>query len=317
MKIFIEYIKYRLKSIFAFTLFTLIFAVIFSLYDIEKEAVIYSCMLCIAAGAVLCALDYITFKKRHAKLLELKNQILISMDEIPDVQNIIEYDYQTLLKELFSENRRIYNAAEKGMQDTVDYYTLWAHQIKTPIAAARLILQSDESKQNKELLAELFKIEQYVEMVLAYLRLGSNTNDFVIKKYNVDNIVKQALRKYASIFIKSKVSVKLDIPSDGNVITDEKWLEFCVEQILSNAVKYTPAGGTVSIKFYKDRLSVTDTSIGIARQDLPRICEKDLPVITVGQIKNHPESASILQNRSLQDLGMTLSLMQRQGKAPA
>lgn len=99
-----------------------------------------------------------------------------------------------------------------------------------------------KANKTKNFWPELFKIEQYVEIGPAYLRLGSNTNDFVIKKYNVDNIVKQALRKYASIFIKSKVSVKLDIPSDGNVITDEKWLEFCVEQILSNAVKYTPAG---------------------------------------------------------------------------
>ena len=87
--------------------------------------------------------------------------------------------------------------ADLTRTDMVDYFTLWAHQIKTPIAAMHLLLQTEENEQNAELSMELFKIEQYVEMVLQYLRLDNMTSDFVLKRYSLDDIVKQAVRKYA------------------------------------------------------------------------------------------------------------------------
>ena len=129
--------------------------------------------------------------------------------------------------------------------DLIDYYTLWAHQIKTPISAMYLLLQSEDREQNDELSMELFKIEQYVEFVLQYLRVESMSSDLKLKQYSLDNIVKQAVRKYAKFFIRKKINLNFkELGCD--VLTDEKWLVFVIEQLLSNALKYTYEG-TISI----------------------------------------------------------------------
>src|SRR5699024_9404616 len=122
--------------------------------------------------------------------------------------------------------------------DLVNYFTLWVHQIKTPIAAMDLLLQSEKNKENTQLSMELFKIEEYVEMVLQYLRLGSTSSDLVLKRHDLDDIVRQAVRKYAKIFIQKKIKLEYS-EIHCEALTDEKWLMFVIEQILSNALKYT------------------------------------------------------------------------------
>ena len=157
------------------------------------------------------------------------------------------------------------------LEDLTDYYTLWAHQIKTPIAAMGLLLQDDDTDRGRELSAELFKIQQYVEMVLQYLRLGSDSTDYLIREVPLEPIVRQAARKYAQLFIRGKVSLNLR-PMELKVLTDEKWLGFVVEQVLSNAVKYAP-GGAVTVFAEGETLVIRDNGMGIAPEDLPRVFE--------------------------------------------
>ncbi len=157
--------------------------------------------------------------------------------------------------------------------DLTDYYTTWVHQIKTPIAAMRLLLQKEDTLLGRQLKTELFRIEQYVEMVLCYFRLDSPSSDFVIKYYDLDDIIRQSVRKYAGQFIQKKLRLIYE-PSGQKVLTDEKWLSFVIDQILSNAVKYTNEGSiTISVDSHLV-LSIADTGIGISPEDLPRIFEK-------------------------------------------
>ncbi|HZK52762.1 MAG TPA: sensor histidine kinase [Desulfosporosinus sp.] len=201
------------------------------------------------------------------------NRITVNIDELPKARDLLEQDYQTLLTLLFEENAKITSNADVRQTEMIDYYTLWVHQIKTPISGMRLLLQTEASRQNSELTSELFKIEQYVDMVLGYLRIESISSDLVLSQYDLSKVVKQAIRKYATIFIGKKIT--LDFKElDCLVLTDEKWLLFVLEQILSNALKYTKSG-TISIYMEAEKtLVIKDSGIGIAGEDLPRVFEK-------------------------------------------
>ena len=157
-------------------------------------------------------------------------------------------------------------------QDMLDYYTLWAHQIKTPIASMRLCLQQEDTPQARRLLQELSRAEQYVEMVMVYLRLTGGS-DLVLRECQLDGIVRRAVRRFAGEFIGRKLKLCYE-PLNVSCVTDEKWLLFVIEQVLSNALKYTRAGSiTIELEAPKT-LVIRDTGIGVAPEDLPRIFEK-------------------------------------------
>ena len=157
----------------------------------------------------------------------------------------------------------------------LDYYSMWAHQIKTPIAAMNLLLQTEKEEHPvlvSELEMELFKIQQYVEMVLTYLRMEDMSADLSFAVCDLDTVIRQVVRKYSKMFILKKITLVYE-PIQETVLTDEKWLSFVLEQLLSNALKYTENG---SVHIYKKGqiLVVEDTGIGIREEDLPRIFER-------------------------------------------
>lgn len=275
-KLIVSYFKFHLKGIILLSLFGVTFSLVFSLYNFPVEPVVYAILLCSNIGIIFFGVDFFQYYKRHKLLQDLENSITLDMDKLPEPRDIIEEDYRDLLAVIHKRNIQTAYEAEMSRSDLIDYYTLWAHQIKTPIAAMHLILQGEESEQNSELSMELFKIEQYVEFVLQYLRLESMSSDLVLKRYSLDNIVKQAIRKYAKMFIRRKIKLNFH-ELNCQVLTDEKWLVFVIEQILSNALKYTKKEGSISI--YMDKLSektlvIEDTGIGIKEEDRVRIFER-------------------------------------------
>ena len=149
---------------------------------------------------------------------------------------------------------------------------MWVHQIKTPIAALRLLLQREPRSDTAALRAELFRIEQYVEMVLSYQRLGAGTVDLVLRRTELDSVVRSCVRKYAPLFITKKLPLELG-ETGLEAVTDEKWLAFVIEQLLSNALKYTEKGG-IRILAEGRSLVIEDSGAGIAPEDLPRLGER-------------------------------------------
>lgn len=157
--------------------------------------------------------------------------------------------------------------------DLLDYYTLWVHQIKTPIAASKLLVEDlQEQTLKNQLEQELFKIDSYTNLVLQYLRLESFHDDLVVKRENIEDLVKDIVKKYALFFIQQ--GLRLDLHDlNHTIITDKKWFVVILEQVLSNSLKYTSQGG-IEIFFKEDTLYMKDTGLGIQNSDLLRVFER-------------------------------------------
>lgn len=315
MRLLFEYLKNKRKDILLFCLFITVFAVVFMLYNLPLEPIVYATLLCTCLGIMFSGVDFWQYYKKHSLLSELEASITLSIDSLPAAGHLLELDYQNLLKTVHRDKMQLVSKADSARTDMVDYYTLWAHQIKTPIAAMRLLLQSSDNEQNTELSSELFKIEQYVEMVLQYLRLDSTSTDFILKRYKLEDTVRQAVRKYAKLFIQKKIS--LDFKEFGcEVLTDEKWLLFVIEQILSNALKYTHEG---RISIYMDSsnsktLVIEDTGIGIQPEDLPRVFEKGFTGYNGRTDKKSTGIGLYLCKRILTKLSHSISIESEVGK---
>ncbi|MBB6446907.1 sensor histidine kinase [Bacillus benzoevorans] len=267
------YLHKNWKPLVLFILFAFCFTIVFSLSHLPIAPILYSIVLCLYIGFLFFIVDFFKFRKRYKALNHLQKTITVQIGPFPAPKNVIERQYQELLQIVAKHKNEWTVQADNMKKDLVDYFTKWTHQIKTPIAAMRLLLQSEPSRQNAELEMELLKIEQYVEFVLQYLRLENMSNDLVFKKNNLDEIIKQAIRKNAKMFIRKKIHLNYsDVTC--TVLTDEKWLLFVIEQILSNALKYTKEEGSISIYMKEKLLIIEDTGIGIRAEDLPRVFEK-------------------------------------------
>lgn len=251
------------------------------LYDIPFEKTRYIAEFS-GAGVFLCLLvDILKYAERWK---ELKRCIATS-DTYPGmfytVPGDLEALYRSMIAKMRQEKEELIFEDQKRYTEMMDYYGMWAHQIKTPIAAMRILVQSgmdrEENEENQKLFRqlqmELFKTEQYVEMVLSYLKIGDIAKDMVLERCDLGKVVRQAVKKYSRLFILQKLSLEMGEIAEI-VLIDEKWLSFVVEQILSNALKYTKSG---SVSIYLEQegvLVIKDTGIGISAEDLPRIMEK-------------------------------------------
>lgn len=307
------YIREHLKVTMVFLLFSVMLAVSFRLYRLPVAAVAYPAALCSAAGFAVLILDYIKALKKHREMCRIAGMSREAAEMLPPAESIAEDDMRQLVLNLDEELRKAETAANKTFSDTVDYYTMWAHQIKTPIASMKLRLQNEDSDISRKLSLDLFKIEQYVEMVMMFLKLEERSRDYVFKKYDLDSIIRETLRKFSGEFIMRKLNLAYE-PSEVKVLTDEKWLSFVIEQVISNALKYTPEG-SISIKLKEPcTLCIEDTGIGIAAEDLPRIFEKGYTGLNGRADKQASGIGLYLCRRICEDLGHSISAVSEPGK---
>lgn len=261
----------------------------------RKQDLVYAAVL----DAILLLITVLVgFFRYSSKVKALSNALKRPVEEqaqLPEATDDVEILYHRLLENQSIARSESESSAAIRQSQMRDYYSMWVHQIKTPISAMKLLLEAereelgllicDEEQQAslKELSDnvasfedELFRIEEYVSMALQYQRVSSTENDFVLEKVSVDGVIRDTIKKYAKIMIRRHIGINYS-GTGQDVYTDGKWLAFMLEQILSNAIKYTPQGVvTIETAEEKDRFFITikDTGIGIKAEDLPRVFEK-------------------------------------------
>ena len=312
MEILKSYLKKNIKVYILFVVFIAIFFVMFYLYNLPLEALIYTGSFCFLAALIASISDYANYKESYKKLNFLEQNILNDLDALPKSLDIrIDY-YHKIIEKLYEELEKLTQENRQKNTDMVDYYSMWVHQIKTPIAAMNFLLDNEEVDQ-KILQQELFKIERYVEMVLTYIRLDSISSDYVITKINLDEVVKESVKKYASLFINKKIKLNY-VSHETMVISDKKWLSFAFEQILGNSVKYSSSGGEITIETCDNKLVIEDKGIGIKEEDLPRIFEKGFTGFNGRYEKKSSGLGLYLCKKTLDKLGHHIEISSTVGK---
>lgn len=259
------------RLLFAVAMLSVLF-VVYGLYGLPWGPAVYASILIVFIGIIYTACDLFGFIRQDKQVQMIKKQAAGYLD-MPQTRDYFGQQYREILSAMQTRCLRAEEKAKTAEKQADEYYTLWSHQIKTPIAAMRLLLQEDEAD-CATMKRELFKVEQYVEMALQYQRLKMDSNDLLLAQYPLDALVKQAIKKVSPLFIHKGISIEVTLP-DCRVLTDEKWLVFVIEQLLSNAAKYTKKG-RVTITLSSSQpltLIIEDTGIGILPEDLPRVFE--------------------------------------------
>lgn len=262
------FFKYYLRSrkllcSLLFIFYSLLF--IFSyLFEDERTVLQYVMILLLLTSLIGLILDFVKQYQnfRHAVLYGES-----------DAYTPLEALLTSKIRTLENDKKELKIQHQEKQSDLLDYYTLWVHQIKTPIAASKLLVQDlQEQMLKNQLEQELFKIDSYTNLVLQYLRLESFHDDLVVEKENIEDLVKEVVKKYALFFIQKGLSLNLH-DLNHTVITDKKWFLVILEQVLSNSLKYTKQG-SIEIFFQEDTLYMKDTGLGIQNSDLLRVFER-------------------------------------------
>lgn len=266
------------------TIVMMVFALFYMfLMNVQARDILYFGGLELVVFLVIFISGFAVYTGRIRKLEEagehLKNEELL----LPESGDMIEDLYREMLEEVSVQRKMADAAYARNQTEMREYYSMWVHQIKTPISAMQLLLQVQRNQMEtgeelqSEMEKELFDIEQYVNMALQYQRVNTPGNDYVLEKLRLDDIVREVIHKYAGLMVRAHIPLRY-AGTDVMVTTDAKWVAFALEQVLSNAIKYSRSGQPIVIETVSedgvDYLKIADHGIGIRAEDLSRVFEK-------------------------------------------
>ena len=248
MKLFLDYMKNQSVILFGYLLVCIVFITISVLATIE--------IACVFLGIEILGFILFVYLIVH----------WFQYQKVSDVKDDNE--------RLFNENKNLKSEMLNQKDDLNAYFLMWLHQIKTPMTVSKLLLEKPDETTNTKLKMQLMYIEQYINMAMNYLKMIDHSTDMDITQVNLDDIIKNLLKKYSLLFIHNHISLEYQ-SNVTHVISDSQWLTILIEQILSNALKYTE-NGKITIQYLEDKhaLEIRDTGIGIRSEDIPKIFDR-------------------------------------------
>lgn len=253
---------------------------------------------------------YWTFQwlRYYEKYQNLKHDYSLEKDF-----DALEQLYLAKIERLEEELRDQEQSDYESKQEQMDYFTLWLHQIKTPIAVMSLLQQQlPHTESKKQIEQELIRIEDYTHMALSYLKLEGSAQELDLVEVDLDTVIRKVIKKYASLFIYNYIQLEYE-PIKLTVISDGKWLEVIIEQLLSNSLKYA-VKGKISIYTEKENLIIADNGPGIRAEDLPKVFEKGYTGLS-GRLHEKSTGLGLFLSRKIcKRLGHTLEIESEVGK---
>ena len=280
---FLKYLKenYRLLIFYFILMFFMWTAIFLDRGNrVLPSNLLYIMLVSLFIFAVYLTIDYLIKYQQIKKLLQFEAEE-DKTPVLPAPQDFKEEVFLNIVNALYSEYTASLKHMENQFKENNDFMTAWVHEIKTPITTSKLLLESQELEDSafiSSITEEMDKIEDYVEKVLYYSRSDNFSKDYIISEVFVNNIVKESLKKHSFLFIKKHISLVNNISESLYINSDRKWLLFIVDQLVSNALKYTDSKGTIKFSTRENEkevlLIVEDSGSGVKKEDMDRLFTK-------------------------------------------
>lgn len=278
---FIEYFKDKVIFIIINIIVLVITSYLLFGLNVSSYAIFIICILNFLASISFFIYDCLRKSKYYSSLLKRLDE-LDKKYFIGDVATEEDFLEGKILFEIISQ-------ATKSMKDDIsesirnsndykEYIELWVHEIKTPIATCKLLIENNDNEVTESIGEEVTKVEDYIEQVLFYARSNAVEKDYLIKEINLKKSINSVIRKNANTLIEKRV--KVDIRNVDKIVScDSKWIEFILGQIVSNSIKYMDKKESV-LKIYSENigndviLKICDNGIGMDERSVIKAFEK-------------------------------------------
>jgi signal transduction histidine kinase len=303
-----EYLRDRRNLIIFFiVLMAFIGGVIFfdSAIRMLKSNVEYLSIVSFLLFIIYLAIDYSLVNYNMNKIKRIQKEELDWVNSLPYPMNYEQKFYLDIISKLYENANMQIEKLNSKNDESVEFLTAWVHEIKTPIAASKLIIENNLNSENEKILygieMETEKVEDYVQKALFYSRINDFSKDYKIDTVKIEAAVKESIKSEASWFINKDIKLKLE-NLNMEVYSDYKWLQFIIKQILDNAIKYTNKGGVIKIyteiEDKEKMLHIKDNGIGIKKEDIERVFEKSFTGYN-GRVKQHSTGMGLYISQKL------------------
>ncbi len=319
-----EYLRDR-RNLIIFFMILMIFVAGVVFFDrstrMLKSNVEYLVIVSLLMFIIYLAVDYSIIVCYISKIRKVPKKGMDWIHSLPAPLSSEQKIYLDIINNLYENANIKIEKLNNSNNESVEFLTTWVHEIKTPIAASKLIIENNLNNDNEKILygieMEIEKVEDYIQRVLFYSRINDFSKDYRIDTIKIEQVVKESIKSEASWFINK--DIKLEVENlDIEVNSDYKWLQFIIKQVLDNAIKYTAKGGIIKICAKVEEkekiLYIKDNGIGIKKEDIERVFEKSFTGFN-GRVKQHSSGMGLYISQKLAGkLGHYIAIDSEYGK---